>query len=132
LVDLTPEEFEVLLDIEVYLRKLGFDIKASGKSRIVVRGIPAGLRGWREGQLLHDIIDSMTKEAAESQSLEERLARSFACHAAVKAGDTLTLQEMNHLVDRLFGTSMPQGDPHGRPTFIRISLEEFERRLGRS
>jgi DNA mismatch repair protein MutL len=132
LMDLTPEEFEVLIDIEVYLRKLGFDIKASGRSRIVVRGIPAGLRGWREGQLLHDIIDSMVKEAAENQSLEERLARSFACHAAVKAGDTLTLQEMNHLVDRLFGTSMPQGDPHGRPTFIRISLEEFERRLGRS
>jgi len=132
LMDLTPEEFEVLLDIEVYLRKLGFDIKASGKSRIVVRGIPAGLRGWREGQLLHDIIDSLMKEAAENQSLEERLARSFACHAAVKAGDTLTLQEMNHLVDRLFSTSMPQGDPHGRPTFIRISLEEFERRLGRS
>ncbi|MCX5799880.1 MAG: DNA mismatch repair endonuclease MutL [Candidatus Eisenbacteria bacterium] len=132
LIDLTPEEFEVLLDTEVYLRKLGFDIKASGKSRIVVRGIPAGLRCWREGQLLHDIIDGTMKEAGEDQSLEERLARSFACHAAVKAGDALTLQEMNHLVDRLFGTSMPQGDPHGRPTFIRISFEELERRLGRS
>jgi len=132
MIDLTPEEFEILLDIEVYLRKLGFDMKASGRSRIMVRGIPAGLRAWQEGQLLRDIIDSTMKEAVESRSLEERLARSFACHAAVKAGDGLTLQEMNHLIDRLFGTSMPQGDPHGRPTFIRISLEELDRRFGRS
>jgi len=132
LVDLTAEEFEVLLDTEAQLRRLGFDIKASGKSRIVVRGIPAGLRAWREGQLLHDILDGMAKESGEAKTSEERLARSFACHAAVKAGDALTLEEMNHLVDRLFSTSMPQGDPHGRLTFVRVSLEELERRLGRS
>ncbi|UCF79247.1 MAG: DNA mismatch repair endonuclease MutL [Candidatus Eiseniibacteriota bacterium] len=132
LMDLSGEEFEALLDIEAYLRRLGFDIRACGKSRIIVRGIPAGLRGWREGQLLHDIIDGATGDGAEEQSIEERVARSFACHAAVKAGDLLTLEEMNSLVDRLFGTSMPQGDPHGRPTFVRIPLEELERRLGRT
>jgi DNA mismatch repair protein MutL len=132
LMDLTREEFEALLDIEAYLRRLGFDIRASGKSRIIVRGIPAGLRGWREGQLLHDIIDSAVNDSEEQRTIEERVARSFACHAAVRAGDALTLEEMNSLVDRLFGTSMPQGDPHGRPTFVRISLEELERRLGRT
>lgn len=132
LMDLTKEEFEALLDIEAYLRRLGFDIRASGKGRIVVRGIPAGLRGWREGELLHDIIDTAACDSAENRPIEERVARSFACHAAVKAGDILSLEEMNYLVDRLFGTSMPQGDPHGRPTFVRISLEELERRLGRT
>ncbi len=131
-VDLTADEFEVLLDTEAQMRKLGFDIKASGKDRIVVRGVPAGLRAWREGQLLHDILDGMTKESGGAATAEERLARSFACHAAVKAGDALTLEEMNHLVDGLFSTSMPQGDPHGRLTFVRVSLEELERRLGRA
>ncbi len=132
LMDLSREEFEALLDVEAYLRKLGFDIRASGKSRIVVRGIPAGLRGWREGQLLHDIIDGAAADSSENRTIEERVARSYACHAAVKAGDVLTLEEMTYLVDRLFGTSMPQGDPHGRPTFVRIPLEELERRLGRT
>jgi DNA mismatch repair protein MutL len=132
LVDLTPEEFEILLDSEAQLRRLGFDIKASGKTRIVVKGIPASLRAWREGQLLHDMLEGMIRETGGSVSPDERLARSFACHAAVKAGDVLTLEEMNHLVDRLFSTSMPQGDPHGRLTFVRVSLEELERRLGRS
>jgi DNA mismatch repair protein MutL len=131
-VDLTADEFEMLLDTEAQMRKLGFDIKASGKGRVAVRGIPAGLRAWREGQLLHDILDGMTKESGAGATAEERLARSFACHAAVKAGDALTLEEMNHLVDRLFSTSMPQGDPHGRLTFVRVSLEELERRLGRA
>jgi len=130
-VDLTADEFEVLLDTEAQLRRLGFDIKGSGTNRVVVRGIPAGLRGWREGQLLHDILDGITREAGENTTADERLARSFACHAAVKSGDALTLEEMNHLIDELFSTSMPQGDPHGRLTFVRVSLEEIERRLGR-
>lgn len=132
MLDLTAEEFEALLDVEGYLRKLGFDIKSSGRSRIIVRGIPSGLRGWREGELLHDILDGMMRDSGETEDTRERLLRSFACHAAVRAGDPLTLREMNQLVDRLFSTSMPQGDPHGRLTFVRVSLEELERRLGRS
>ena len=44
----------------------------------------------------------------------------------------LTLEEMNGLVDQLFATAKPQGDPHGRPVFLRLSLDELHRRFGRS
>ena len=62
----------------------------------------------------------------------ERLARSHACHAAVRAGDSLSADEMRTLVDRLFATSRPHGDPHGRPTFVRMDLDELHRRFGRA
>jgi DNA mismatch repair protein MutL len=62
----------------------------------------------------------------------ERVARSFACHAAVKAGTALSLEEMRTLVDRLFATRKPHGDPHGRPTYVRLELDDLHRRFGRS
>jgi DNA mismatch repair ATPase MutL len=66
------------------------------------------------------------------ENIGDALARSFACHAATRAGDPLTGLEMRTLVDRLFATSRPHGDPHGRVTFVRLDLEELHRRFGRS
>ena len=50
----------------------------------------------------------------------------------MKAGDPLSQEEMRVLLDRLFATSRPHGDPHGRPTFVRLELDELHRRFGRS
>lgn len=61
----------------------------------------------------------------------EGLARSFACRAAIKSGEPLSVEEMNRLVDALFATRRPHGDPHGRPTFVAISLGDLDRRFGR-
>jgi len=52
--------------------------------------------------------------------------------AAVRAGERLSREEMNHLVDRLFATGLPHGDPHGRPTYVRVDLHELNQRFGRS
>jgi DNA mismatch repair protein MutL len=60
------------------------------------------------------------------------VARSFACRAAVKAGQPLSTIEMGQLVDRLFATSSPYLDPHGRPSVIKLSLDDLDRRFGRS
>jgi DNA mismatch repair protein MutL len=63
--------------------------------------------------------------------LKQRLATSYACKAAIKAGDRLSPEEMQALVDRLFATKEPFSCPHGRPTLIKIPLEEFDHRFGR-
>jgi DNA mismatch repair protein MutL len=84
--------------------------------------------------LLQDVLDGLAEETARHphEDTAERVARSFACHAAVKAGDALDPKEMRELVDRLFATSRPHGDPHGRPTFVQLELDELHRRFGRS
>jgi DNA mismatch repair protein MutL len=130
-VELTPDELSVLLEVTPILKRLGFHLELFGDTTVLVHAIPGGLREWRHGALLRDILDDYT-EHATSFDVQERVARSVACQGAVKAGTPLTLEEMNALVDQLFATSKPQGDPHGRPVFLRVPLEELHRRFGRS
>lgn len=130
-VDLTAEEFHILLDVQPTIEKLGFHIELFGGTTVVVHGIPAGLTRWRQGDLLHDMI-AMYGDLPGGPPVEERVARSYACRSAVKSGEPLTAIEMNELVDRLFATRLPQGDPHGRPTFLRLSIGDLHRRFGRS
>jgi len=133
LVDLTRAQFDLLLEVGPLLRQLGWDLSPLGPPTVVIQGVPSGLRIERPGQLLQDLIDGIGEGTTTAQDdFVERLARSHACHAAWKAGDELSREEMRFLVDRLFATSRPHGDPHGRPTFVRLDLEELHRRFGRS
>jgi DNA mismatch repair protein MutL len=130
-VELSHDEFSVLLEVKAVLETLGFHLELFGETTVRVHAIPAGLREWRHGALLKDVLDHYT-DLPTSTDITERVARSVACHGAVKAGQTLSLEEMNALVDQLFATEKPQGDPHGRPVFLRMDLDELHRRFGRS
>ncbi len=61
----------------------------------------------------------------------ERFAATFACRAAVKAGDPLDEREQKELLARLFATALPPHDVHGRSTIVQLPREELERRFGR-
>ena len=64
--------------------------------------------------------------------IQERVAKSFACRSAIMAGDKLTLEEMNSLIDQLFSSKNPYFCPHGRPVMLTFSLEEFDKRFDRT
>ncbi len=133
LVDLARDRFELLLELGPWLKHLGWDLTLLGPPTVVIQGIPVGLAYERPGELLQDILDGMADDRADpAVTVVERFARSFACHAAVRAGAVLAGEEMRSLVDRLFATSKPHGDPHGRPTFVRLELDELHRRFGRA
>jgi DNA mismatch repair protein MutL len=133
LVDLSRDQFELFLELGPWLKQLGWEVRPLGAHTVVIQGTPSGLKAERPGQMLQDVLDGVAEEVARDAppDLSERLARSFACHAAVKAGDDLSQEEMRELLDRLFATSLPHGDPHGRPTFVRMDLEDLHRRFGR-
>jgi DNA mismatch repair protein MutL len=135
LVDLTRDQFELLLEVGPNLRQLGWELAPLGPPTVVIQGVPSGLRVLDAPQLLRDLLDGIGEGPATGSAqddLLERLARSHACHTAVKAGDALSREEMRSLVDQLFGTTRPHGDPHGRPTFVRLDLDELHRRFGRT
>jgi DNA mismatch repair protein MutL len=134
LVDLTQDQLDLLLEVGPWLEQLGWDLSLLAPPTVVVQGVPAGIAAEHAGVLLQDVLDGLAEESARHphEDMAERVARSFACHAAVKAGDPLEPREMRELVDRLFGTSRPHGDPHGRPTFVQLDLDELHRRFGRS
>ena len=62
----------------------------------------------------------------------ERFAATFACHAAVKAGQRLEPEETRELVMRLLTATLPAHDVHGRPTIVQLPRGELERRFGRA
>ncbi len=134
LIDVEHDRFELLLELGPSLQQLGWDLSLLGPPTVVIQGIPAGLERERPGELLRDILDDLAREGGSGAGADiaERLARTYACHAAVKAGTPLALDEMRTLVDRLFATAKPHGDPHGRPTFVRLELDDLHRRFGRS
>jgi DNA mismatch repair protein MutL len=71
------------------------------------------------------------KRTAHFNDSQKRFAAAFACGAAIKAGQKLSQEEMNSLLNTLFSTENPYTCPHGRPTLIRISTDELSRRFFR-
>ena len=134
LVDLSQSQFDLVVELGPWLEQLGWDLSPLGAPSVVVRGVPPEIASDHPGRFLQDILDGVSEATGKTsdQDVAEHLARTYACHAAVKAGDVLTPPEMRALVDRLFATSQPHGDPHGRVTFVRLDLEELNRRFGRS
>jgi DNA mismatch repair protein MutL len=132
LADLPRAQFDLLLEVAPQLRQLGWDLSPLSPPTVVIQGVPSGLKVERPAQLLQDVLDGVSEGGPTSQDdLLERVANSHACHTAIRAGEALSREQMRALVDRLFATSRPHGDPHGRPTFVRLDLEELHRRFGR-
>ncbi|MFH2050914.1 MAG: DNA mismatch repair endonuclease MutL [bacterium] len=131
-LELTPGQVQAWQTHSDQLAAMGFTIEPFGGQSILVQGIPASLKNWNEGQLLLDILDDLAWDDKPSQENQVDLLASYACHGAVRAGEPLTVPEMQNLVDQLFATDTPLSCPHGRPTLIQFSLAELEKRFGRT
>ena len=83
--------------------------------------------------MLQELIDKF-KEYDVKLNLDKRdnLATTYACKHAIKAGDYLNENEMLNLIDNLFLAKMPYVCPHGRPTIIKIPIEELDKKFART
>lgn len=131
---LSPAEYAVVEDTQALLEQAGFEAEPFGGRTVIVHAAP-NPHAWFDAERC---LREMLAELAEGSELTraarnqyERLAMTFACKAAVKAGQRLSEQEMRELFDDLFATELPYHDVHGRPTIVRLSLDELERRFGR-
>jgi len=131
-LDLTPSELALVEELGDDLGRLGFEIEPFGGRSVIVRAVPADVFAVNLDHLLVDLLDEYGQAGRAVRDVRERLARAFSCRAAIKSGTLLGQEEMRALIDALFSTSTPHGDPHGRPTLIQTSLDELDRRFGRS
>ncbi|HXG38977.1 MAG TPA: DNA mismatch repair endonuclease MutL [Bacteroidota bacterium] len=126
-------DYTLVKELLPHLEKLGFDVKLFGKNTVVVEGIPADVRVGKETTILQDVVDEYKRnEHADTMDARDAVAKSFACKAAIKAGDRLNTVEMISLIDQLFAMQMPYVCPHGRPVLMKITLAELDRRFGRT
>jgi DNA mismatch repair protein MutL len=130
-LELSPDELAVYEVHRGDLERVGFVTEPFGGSTVLVRAIPGDLRNWNEGALLRDILVDLAEAGQSARDPREAILASYACHGAIRAGERLSLPEMQSLMDRLFATDLPYSCPHGRPTLVRLGLPELERRFGR-
>ena len=128
----TPAELDAVEAHADLLARLGYEIEGFGGSSLIVHAVPAPHARFDAERCLRDVIADLSggRFGGLTNPLE-RFASTFACRAAIKAGQVLTEQEMRELVDRLFASELPAHDVHGRPTIVQLPRAELERRFGR-
>jgi len=132
-LDLTPPQIEALETANADLAALGFAIEPFGARAWAVRAVPAPLAAGRVRNLGETLIAILEEAAQGGQSLSwlERLAGTTACHSAIRANQSLTLEEMRALIGQLERTTLPRTCAHGRPTMLQVNLGDLERQFGR-
>jgi DNA mismatch repair protein MutL len=125
---LTPDEYEVYAKTKDLLNDLGIEFKEFSERTVVIDSIPADARISRE-----DLTDFFSEIGGLGSLMKEKLevAKIVACKSAVKAGQKLSLIEMQTLIDRLFACENPYTCPHGRPIVLKFSLDELAKKFGR-
>ena len=130
--ELSPREHQILEEYEGLIRRLGFEIKYFGGKSVLVTAVPTLVRNKSGEVFLKEILIQLEEEGRVEKDRVKAVAKSFACHGAIKAGERLNMGEMQGLVKQLFSTDEPYSCPHGRPTVIKLSLEELSKKFGRS
>jgi DNA mismatch repair protein MutL len=129
-LDLTPREAELLAVHQGLLPDLGIELAPFGEYSFLVRGIPESLAEQDTVSLMAELLEELAANfRLEPDALRERLAGKAACRAAVKAGDLLTTEEQQALLDDLLDAWSPSVCPHGRPVLFALTVEEMERRF---
>jgi DNA mismatch repair protein MutL len=131
-VHLAPAEEEAFEEHRELFMRLGFDAEPFGGTAILVRAVPTPHRRFDAERCLRDTLAALTGDRlAGVAARHERLAATFACKAAIKAGESLAQEEMRALYVALATTELPAHDVHGRCTVVQLAWDELERRFGR-
>jgi DNA mismatch repair protein MutL len=130
-IEVSPRQRALLAEQAEGLREHGFDLEPFGEGSFVLRAVPQSLTAaggnLREG--FQRFLDTMLDEGEGDR--RDRVAMSLACHGAIRAGKTLSQDEMRELVGQLEESETPNTCPHGRPTMVHLSAEALARQFGR-
>jgi DNA mismatch repair protein MutL len=128
--EVNPKQEEVLKSHSEDMAEFGFSIEPFGDRTYLVRAVPALLYQKDWAGMVRELLDSLS--GGDKRDWREEIAISMACHSAVRAGQTLTDDEMRELTRQLEQAALPHTCPHGRPTMIRLSSTQLGREFGRS
>lgn len=116
------------------IKELGFDLEEFGKDSFILRAVPSFLLKESPKEILADMISELANEEIKKQpdKKRDRINKFIACRGAVKAGDKLTISEIQGLIRDLYKTENPATCPHGRPTMVRFGKSSLEKIFERS
>ena len=132
-LEFAPPELDAIDSHRELLRRVGYEIEPFSGRTVVVHTAPNPHPRFDAARCLQELVADLAggRFGGWANRLE-RFAATFACRAAIKAGQRLDVEEMRELVGRLLTATLPAHDVHGRPTIVQLPREELERRFGRS
>ncbi len=137
-VELDEMDCDRLEDAAEGLARLGLVIERFGPAAMLVRAVPSAIAKADSAKLLRDLADDIAKHGRQEESgallLAERLdlvLATMACHGSVRAGRVLSVAEMNALLREMEATPRSGQCNHGRPTWVKLSMEDVEKLFGR-
>lgn len=136
LVEATPEQLDLLTALEPLLTRVGIKAEPLGPRSLGIHAFPTFLfeRGVDPVPFMEELLATAEKDGlapAQEEALHEVLDM-MACKAAVKAGDKMSGDELQALLDLREDVERSSNCPHGRPTTVRITIRDLERLFGRS
>ena len=132
-LDFSAAELEAVDAHGELLRRVGYEIEPFSGRSVVVHTAPNPHPRFDATRCLQELVaDLAGGRFGGLANRLERFAATFACRAAIKAGQRLEQDEMRELVVRVLGATLPAHDVHGRPTIVQLPKDELERRFGRA
>ena len=132
IITLTNKEMGIYKDNREMFRKAGFMVDEFGENTIKLSGVPTILLDLETKELFLEALDEINTVARTARKeIEEKFIATVACKAAVKAHMVLERQEVEALLNELLVLPNPFTCPHGRPTAIRMTKNDIEKKFSR-
>ena len=129
-VELSATDAILLTEMLPQIRLLGFDIEEFGQNAFVINGLPSEVAGkQKETQIIDKLISQYRSQLDLKLDVKEGIARAMARSAATASGQSLTVAEMQHIINRLFACGNPTHSPSGRACFLTYNLDELDRKF---
>jgi len=131
-VTVSMTEAEALTRYKDAFAGLGFMIESFGGNEYCIREVPANLYGIGERDLFMELLDAVSQEngTLDTEVIASKIA-TMACKMSIKGNQRVSLMEVEHLLDELMKLENPYQCPHGRPTIIKMSKYEIDKKFKR-
>ena len=132
-IDMDEAEIEAIQKVRLDLEALGLFVDVVGPTTLAIRAAPLLVKG----RALKDVLDKTATEVLANEnsfafeSVVRDLCATMACHSVVRAGQSLSLEQMNSLLEQMDEFPNSSFCPHGRPVYVEYSFNELERDFGR-
>lgn len=131
-IELLPSDYVYYEENEIIFKNAGFKSESFGDNTIIIKEVPMFLGKPHVKDMFLSILDNL-KNMGSGETIEVKYMKiaTLACKAAVKAYNELSIAEMDKLIEDLRYLDDPFNCPHGRPTIIKYTVTDFEKRFKR-
>lgn len=132
LITFTGAEKLIVLENLERLKSLGFELEHFGDNDFQLSSVPIIFGRAISKELIHLIVNQIVEgKSKELEKLQEEIITRMACRASIKAGDNVTIPHIKALLQELAECKLPYTCPHGRSIFIKVTVDELEKKFRR-